>query len=889
MLSLRGAVAFAVIAAALSATAAEPKRVLILDSFGSAAPPFTIHSTSFEGELVANVGEGVALDEVSLDLARNDEREMQDAMVAYLEKRQANWRPDLVVPIGSPALVFVATHYDRLFPGTPILGVAANQRFLPQGEWEKNAAYVGHEINVPGFIEDMLQVAPATKNIEIVLGATSLDRRWQEAIQKAAEPLAGRIKFTYYNDLSFNQMLERVSTLPLDSYIFFLLLLRDMDGVTLKSDDALRKLHQVANAPMNGIFNHQLGTGIVGGRLLDGDRLGKEAAAVAIRILRGESPSSIPPVILERLPPRYDWRELQRWKIDEKLLPPGSTVLYRTPTVWQQYRGWIISGISVFILQALLIFGLLANLIRRRRAEGSLAESEQRFQNAADAAPVLMWMAGPDRRATFFNKGWLNFTGRTMEQELGGGWADGVHEDDIENTVQRYRTAFDAREPFVIQNRLRRHDGEFRWVTASGAPRYDGKGDFLGYVGASIDITDLLKNEKALHESEERIALAAEAAHLGVWEMNLATNELWVSDQWRSLFQVKPGVPVTADDIRERVHPDDRERRASAIQEAIAENSGYEIEYRALLPDKTVRWIAGRARCLPGEHGLPTRLLGVSTDVTDRKQAQMETQLLQAEIAHVGRVSMMGQLASALAHEINQPLGAILRNAEAAELFLQSKTPDLEEIRAILADIRSDDQRAGGVIDRMRGLLKRHVLDTQLLDLTELVGNVTELARQDAVTRHVKLKVSLPADLPAVRGDRVHLQQVLLNLILNGMDALKEANRENRRVTVSARTDSARTVEIAVSDTGHGIAAEKLAQIFDPFFTTKPDGMGMGLAISRTIIEAHGGRLWAENNSDTGATFRFTLPVAEEARDEGRGTRAEGRGTRAERRGARTV
>ncbi|HXL50004.1 MAG TPA: sensor histidine kinase, partial [Xanthobacteraceae bacterium] len=242
-----------------------------------------------------------------------------------------------------------------------------------------------------------------------------------------------------------------------------------------------------------------------------------------------------------------------------------------------------------------------------------------------------------------------------------------------------------------------------------------------------------------------------------------------------------------------------------------------------------------------------------------------EMRRLQEEIAHVGRVSMMGQLASALAHEINQPIGAILRNAEAAELFMQSKTPDLEEIRAILADIRADDQRAGGVIDRMRALLKRHVLDTQLLDLTELVGDVAKLARTDAATRHVKLTVNLPANLPSVRGDRVHLQQVLLNLILNGMDALNRAGQENRRVTVSARVDAARTVEIAVSDTGHGIAAEKLAQVFDPFFTTKPDGMGMGLPISRTIVESHGGRLWAGNNDGTGATFRFTLPVAEEA------------------------
>lgn len=246
----------------------------------------------------------------------------------------------------------------------------------------------------------------------------------------------------------------------------------------------------------------------------------------------------------------------------------------------------------------------------------------------------------------------------------------------------------------------------------------------------------------------------------------------------------------------------------------------------------------------------------------ESQEAHLEMRRLQAEIAHVGRVSMMGQLASSLAHEINQPLGAILRNAEAAELFLESKSPDLDEIRSILADIRADDQRAGSVIDRMRSLLKRHVLNTQLLDLSEVVGDVAQLARPDAATRRVKLRVRLPEQLPPVRGDRVHLQQVLLNLIVNGMDALNGASPENRRVTVSARVDAPRAVEVSVSDTGHGIATEKLTHVFDPFYTTKKDGMGMGLPISRTIVESHGGRLWVENNNNTGATFRFTLPLA---------------------------
>ena len=352
-----------------NAAADEPKRVLLVHSFGSAAPPFTVESTAFETELVGKMGDRVDLDEVSLDMARYPDRDMQEAIVDYLQKRQAKWQPDLVVPIGSPAAIFVATYRDRLFPETPILYASADRRLLPPGALDKNAAYVGQIYEIPGFLEDMLQIAPATKNIVVIVGATPLERLWQGVFQKAAEPFAGRINFTYFSDLSFKQMQERVSTLPPDSYIFFLLLLRDAGGVTLNADEALQRLHAVARAPINGIFDHQLGLGIVGGRLYQSERVGKAAAQIAIRILRGEPASSFPPTMIERLPPRYDWRELQRWKIDEKLLPPGSTILFREPTVWDRYRAWIIAGLSICILQALLITGLLANLVKRRRAE----------------------------------------------------------------------------------------------------------------------------------------------------------------------------------------------------------------------------------------------------------------------------------------------------------------------------------------------------------------------------------------------------------------------------------------------------------------------------------------------------------------------------------------
>jgi len=374
---------------------------------------------------------------------------------------------------------------------------------------------------------------------------------------------------------------------------------------------------------------------------------------------------------------------------------------------------------------------------------------------------------------------------------------------------------------------------------------------------------DLQVSEAGLRENEQRMTLAVDATNIGIWIRDLARNEIWASDKWRELFGFTPSEPLDFDHILRRLHPDDREVLQQVLTKAVAGGGSYETEFRLTLPDGGLRWISSHGQVEFDATIQPIRIRGASRDITLHKLAEQETQLLRREVAHVGRVTMMGQLASALAHEINQPLGAILRNAEAAELFMQDASPDLEEIRAIVADIRKDDQRAGAVIDRMRGLLKRQPLDTRPLDVGELVGDVGALVRADAATRQVRLVVDVPGDLPPIRGDRVHLQQVLLNVVLNGMDALNGSCGE-RRISVIASLNGVETVEIAVSDTGSGIPTDKLAHVFDPFFTTKPSGMGMGLPISRTIIEAHGGRLWAENNSSGGATFRFTLPIEEE-------------------------
>jgi len=258
-----------------------------------------------------------------------------------------------------------------------------------------------------------------------------------------------------------------------------------------------------------------------------------------------------------------------------------------------------------------------------------------------------------------------------------------------------------------------------------------------------------------------------------------------------------------------------------------------------------------------------TLVLAAIVDITARKEAEAEALRQRAELVHVARVATMGELAASVAHELNQPLGAILANAEAAELFVKQDPPALDEVKAILADIRKDDERAGAVIRRMRGLLRKHELDRQPLEVNSVVEDVLQVVSSDAALRKMAIVADLAPSLPNIIGDRVYLQQVLLNFILNGMDAMTDQSRQRRRLTVRTRRSEEGEVELAVTDLGHGIEPDKLPRLFEPFFTTKVNGMGMGLSISRTIIEAHRGRIWAENNaSGGGATFRVRLPQA---------------------------
>ena len=377
----------------------------------------------------------------------------------------------------------------------------------------------------------------------------------------------------------------------------------------------------------------------------------------------------------------------------------------------------------------------------------------------------------------------------------------------------------------------------------------------------SRDVLRAAHLARELSENVKKMDLAVHSAGLGLWVRDMDSGEVWATEKCRVVFGFTPKEPLTYEALLARVHPQDRGPKHDAVQRALAEITLYDTQYRVVLPDGSERWIRATGQAEYDADGKPTRMHGVCRDISGHRRAELETLELRQQLAHASRVTMLGQLTSTLAHELNQPLGAILRNAEAAELFLQMEPPDLEEVQAILADIRKDDQRASSVIARMRSLLKRRAIEFETMEIAGLIGEVTMLIRGDAEARHVTLETEVPDGLPSARGDRVQTQQVLINLILNAMDALHGLSNRERRVIVCVRYGGAGTVEIAVSDTGPGIPPSLASKLFDPFFTTKPQGMGIGLAISRMIIEAHGGCIRAENNAERGATFRVTLPV----------------------------
>ncbi len=494
---------------------------------------------------------------------------------------------------------------------------------------------------------------------------------------------------------------------------------------------------------------------------------------------------------------------------------------------------------------------LRKEIAEHERAEEVLRRNEDRLRLVIDTLPALVWSKLPDGSADFLNQRFREYTGLFVEEGLGEGWLKAFHPEDRASSVDEWRAAFAAGKPFEFEARLRRADGEYHWFMLRGAPLRDESGRIAKWYGTTTDIEDRKRAE------EESRALI-DAIPQQIWSGPPDGSVDFCNARWRSY------TGLTQEELRgegwqSMLHPDDRDRVLRAWRESVMKGMPYEQEERHRGADGQYRWFLSRGVPLRNSEGRILRWYGTNTDVEERKRTEAALQEAHANLARVTRVVAMGGLAAAIAHEVNQPLAAIVTNANFCMRQLAGATPNMSKLREASAEIADDGTRASAVISRIRALLQKGIPERVELDINQVIEEVIVLMRDELSRSRVSLRTDLSADLPRVSGDRVQLQQVLANLVMNGIEAMRSlAHRPHELLIKSAR--KVHEVLIEVQDSGEGLDSQQAEHIFEPFFTTKPEGIGMGLSISRSIVESHGGRLWAES-THRGAIFKFTLPV----------------------------
>jgi PAS domain S-box-containing protein len=505
--------------------------------------------------------------------------------------------------------------------------------------------------------------------------------------------------------------------------------------------------------------------------------------------------------------------------------------------------------------------GAVMDVTERKRAE-------DRTRLIIDTVPAQLWTESPEGVVDFVNRRWIDYTGMTLEQAVGSGWNQMVHPDDIEQVLSKWRILVSEGKPREIESRLRRSDGEYRWFLSRCYPLVDQSGRILGWYGSDTDIHDRKVAEETLRRSEGYLAEAQRLSHTGSWASKPATGEntYWSEECYRLMGFDPHGGQPGFEAVLQRYHPDDQVRVREAVETAEREKAGFELDYRIIHPGGETRDIHVIGHPVLSPPGDFVEFVGTVMDITERKQAEEERERLrqaQADLAHVNRVTTMGELTASVAHEVNQPIAAAVTNANTCLRWLTREQPNVEEARAAALRIVNDGTRAAEIIKRIRLLFKKGISEREMVDINEVVEELVVLLRGEAMRYSILVQTELKPNSRVI-GDRVQLQQVLMNLMINGIDAMKNVVG-TRELAIKSQHAETGQVLVCVNDTGVGLPSQQSDKVFEAFFTTKPHGTGLGLSISRSIVESHGGRLWAAHNSPRGASFCFTLPANAES------------------------
>ncbi|WP_371815327.1 PAS domain S-box protein [Agrobacterium sp. AGB01] len=514
-------------------------------------------------------------------------------------------------------------------------------------------------------------------------------------------------------------------------------------------------------------------------------------------------------------------------------------------------------------------YGVVLDIEDRKQAEDSLREtksalaaSEENLRLIINSLPVLVWSARPDGSADFVNQNWLDYAGLPAAEILEWGFLDLYHPDDIPEMVEIWKRDLEHSDHTRLKGRIRGADGTYRWFYFAGRKLIDANG-VVRWFGVNIDIENLQcaedalrESEAALRESEHKLSLIINTIPAMAWSCTPDGRlEYW--NQNLIDFVGLPFEEIVGFGFYRMFHPDDVERMRESWEEVVTTKKPKPVDARIRRFDGQYRWFNLRQSPLLDTHGNVVRWYGIVVDIEDRKRAEDSLRQSQSQLAHVTRVTTIGELAVSIAHEINQPLMAIVTNAGTCLRWLQEGHTDLEQARLAAGRIVHDGHRAGEIVTSIRSMAQKTPAQIQRTDFSLALRDVLDLLHGELRSRSLGVIAELKAEPIEVLGDRTQLQQVLVNLIMNAAEATSQ--RPEAVIKVSCIVGQTGDVEVSVSDFGNGIPTDELDRIFEPFYTTKSDGIGMGLSICRSIVEAHGGRIWATANDPCGSTFTFTL------------------------------
>ncbi|HSE28901.1 MAG TPA: ATP-binding protein [Gemmatimonadales bacterium] len=849
-----------------------------------------------------------------LDLSRARGPEYEAELATFLRSKYAG-RIDVVAAFGAPALDVALGHRGELLPGVPIVFGLLEERDLARLEPGPDVTGVTLAVEPGGTLEAALALQPDIRRVFVIGGTAPLDQARLADARREFEAYRGRFDFTYWDNLPMSDLVERVRALPPRSIVVVLHVFRDGAGADFRPYDSFAMIARASNVPVYGVLDSYLGGGMVGGKVGSFSEQGRVAGGYAARILAGTEPARLP---VRSLGTRttYDWRQLERWGLSERPLPAGAVVRFRSPPVWEQYPWYIAGALVIGLLEAGLIGALLFLRSARQRVDRALRE-QVRFLSLVIELSSSSHRQSPDTVDRWLED-WLGRLGRFLgldraaliEERLGllqvtQAWSAAagppprpVHAESFPWSTGHLRRGETVRVSRLAElpaeaapdREVWEREGvrsllaiplvERDWTLGalvlttyrseqSWAPEIVTHLRLVGDIFASVLVARRAESARAASERLSATLLGVLSGPTAVLDQEstvVNANGAWLRLGHQPGRNGLPWTPVGG-------------KYLEACGQAAAA-AGSPITGEALQGIRSV--LAGARREFrlkynpPSQH--PKELIVVPLsrpeegsvvsyiDTTDLERAEREAQELRQTIAHFDRVATLGDLSASLAHELNQPLTAILTNVQAARRFLDAGPQNLGEVREILTDIEEDDRRAGEVIRRLRALLRKDTATWEPLHLHALIAEVVHLVAADTRARQVAVRLDLDETLSPVRGDRVQLSQVILNLVMNGADAMQHTPPADRELLIRTWRYDDRSVALSARDRGTGIQAAPIERIFEPFYTSKSEGLGMGLSICQTILKAHGGRIWATNNPVSGATFHVVLPTGWEER-----------------------